>query len=249
MKKLPYLILTVLLALMAGCIHDTAKLVKAQTAATTNAVALTEESRALTTGVVDALALAPTNPPTDLAYDMAKRDQQIEGVPTSRIDVPNILAGDQKAAESLEARYRTQESLIAERTSLEAKLKDAEAKLIDLGQKYEAEHNQTVFHRIWAWAIGTLGLGGIIALCIFFPAAIPLVGKCAAWLIGKIPTLANYLGVVGKDAFDAVVKGVGEFRAQWQTTDAGKALDASLAAATDQAHKGIIDASRKTLNV
>jgi len=44
-------------------------------------------------------------------------------------------------------------------------------------------------------AVRTLGLGGIIALCVFFPFLIPIFGQLAAWLVLKIPALASVLGV------------------------------------------------------
>src|SRR5438094_410616 len=72
-----------------GCSHTAAKHNKASEA-------LTEESRALTTAVVDSLQSQPaTNRDvyTTTALAFAKQDQRVEGLPLKPFDVPALLAG------------------------------------------------------------------------------------------------------------------------------------------------------------
>lgn len=129
-------------------------------------------------------------------------------VPTiQRIPAQAALAGDPKAAADIEARFTEISSLRAHTVQLAQALRDAA--LMELGTKYEAEKNKTLWRRIKTALIGTFGLSGLIALCIFCPAVIPIITRALAWLVAKIPQLAGALGVVGKDAFDAVVKAVG----------------------------------------
>jgi hypothetical protein len=48
----------------------------------------------------------------------------------------------------------------------------------------------------WGWimgSVGLLGIGGIIALCVFFPAVIPLVINVFATIIGLINKLIGFL--------------------------------------------------------
>jgi hypothetical protein len=230
-----------------------------------NAGALQEESRALTTAALDAVTLAPTNPPTSLAKRFLQRDQEIVGMPTQRIDVEALLAEKDTAWKELNARMEEQRRLLQQRGELETRLRQAESELVELGRKYEAERNRSVVRRVWGWAVGTLGIGGIVAACVLCPAVLPLLGNLLGWLIGKIPALAGFVGLVGRRAFDGVVKGVGEIRRELKQ---GKALppeqqpsyrpaevldlvDNTLRGATEGEanHRGLIEARREALKV
>jgi hypothetical protein len=236
--------------LLAGCTFARQKQAKATEALAGNHAALDEQSRALTTGVVDSLSLAPTNPPTALALDLAKRDQIIEGLPTNRIDVPAILAGVKTAQDALDARFRSIDTLLAQKATLEASLREAEAKLIEMGRLYEAERNRGILRRIWLGVVGSLGLGGVIALVMLCPALLPLAGRGVGAIVAKLPSLAGYLGLVSHRAFDSVVKGVGEVRASLDKSSAFRQqLDNELLKATDEDHRRLIDARRAALNV
>jgi outer membrane murein-binding lipoprotein Lpp len=101
---------------------------------------------------------------------------------------------------------------IAKRFARENKLiaqeRKAESKLVQLGAVKETEDNaRKVFWAKWISAI-TLPIGGMIALCVFFPVAIPFVGRFLGWIVAKIPGLAGWIGVVSTKAFDAIVKGI-----------------------------------------
>jgi len=103
-----------------------------------------------------------------------------------------------------------------------------------------------------------------VALVVFCPAVLPVMGGLASFLISKIPALTNLLGFVGKSAFDATVKGVGNAR-KWlklsaevnpQRTYSAKevldVLDGELKNATevgDANFRRLIEARRQRLNV
>jgi hypothetical protein len=113
------------------------------------------------------------------------------------------------------------------------------------------QKNKSLWRRIKTAVASTLGLGGLVALCIFCPAVIPILTRTLAWIIGKIPQLAGALGVVGKDAFDAVVKAVGHTRDQLKSTnsDTLHALDSNLRTELDADHKELVSHRRAALNV
>jgi hypothetical protein len=212
---------------------------------------LAEQSRALTTGIVDSLSVAPQNPPTNLARRFAIADQEIEGLPLKRIPATAALAGDPKANADIEARFTEINSLRAHNSQLAQALRERDAALMELGTKYEAEKNKSLWRRIKTALIGTFGITGLIALCVFCPAIIPILTRVLAWIVSKVPQLAGVLGVVGKDAFDAVVKAVGHTRDQLKSTnsDTLHALDSNLRAETDASHKELINVRRAALNV
>lgn len=238
------------LLVLSGCTHFRGKQERVEGKVDANRAALEEESRALTTAVVDVLSRAETNCfAAQVALELAKQDQVIEGVPTERILSAELLADKSRASEELREREQYQRRLLRERVDLTERLRAAEARLIEFGRRYEAEQNGNVVKRFWRWLVGTSGIGGIVALCVFCPAAIPLIGRMAAWVVGKIPSLAGYAGVVSKDAFDAVVKGVGEFRRAHDETAEKKRLDGELLKATDREHRGLIERRRQVLGV
>lgn len=242
-----------LISILSGCSFRGSRHSQAGAALATNQAAVSEESRALTTGVVDALNAATNSEPAiDLAKDFAQRDQQLEGLPIERIPVKDILAGLKPALDSLQKRFDRQDQLIKEKAALEAKLRETEASLIEMGKKYEAERNKHIVRRVWEWAIGTLGLGGLIVLCVFCPAVIPLIGSIIGWIVGKIPALASFFGVVSKKAFESVVHGVANAREALKNAGHKEQLavvDSALKKTTeeDAYHRPIIDATRAKL--
>lgn len=77
---------------------------------------------------------------------------------------------------------------------------------------WDAEQRKSWWKKVFGWVTGTLGVGGLIALCLLCPALLPVLGSAMAFIVSKVPVLAGFLGGVGKSAFDAVVKGHGEAR-------------------------------------
>src|SRR5687767_15105382 len=107
----------ILLAAIAtcGCTRFGAKHAAVLEVQQTHERQLVEESRALTTGIVDVLSLAPTNAHSQLALDLATHDQQIEGLPLKRMEVLPLLLKQESALAALEARYAAQEQLLQAR--------------------------------------------------------------------------------------------------------------------------------------
>lgn len=201
-----------LTAAFTGCTHVAAQ--RSRMMSTLN-----EESKALTTAVVETLQAQPeTNRDvyTSTALEFAKQDQRVEGLPLQPFDVPALLsvAGGatntlvrvskeqvEEAREAVVERFQKQNDLLARRAK-------AEAALIDLGVQAEAARNE----RITRWTKFSVGgltlLGGAIALCVFFPIAIPIGGRFLGWLVTKIPALASATSVVSVKAFDAIVRAI-----------------------------------------
>jgi len=197
---------------VTGCTHTAAKRTKVNEA-------LAEESRALTTAVVDSLQSQPaTNRDvyTTTALTFAKQDQRVEGLPLKPFDVPALLAGlgatndlpplggppaIEAAREEVAARFEKQEELISKRAA-------AEAKLIDRGVEAEATRNARIRRWTKFGIFGTTLIGGAVALFVCCPIALPICGRLLAWIVGKFPSLASAFGVVSVKAFDAVLRGV-----------------------------------------
>lgn len=222
-----------LCAILAGCTYF-------QNAKTKLAPRLEEESRALTTATVDTLSLAPTNEFVNLALDLARHDQQIEGLPVTRIDVDALLSGSKAEWESLRDRFTEQRRLIQKNSELENKLQE-------MGAELEKERNKTIMSRFKHWLGGfslfTLIAGGI-AICIFCPALIPIFTQIIAWVVSKIPALAGALGVVSKKAFDAVVTAVQAHRDGEESN-----LDTSLSKNLDRSEKNLVTVRKLKLGL
>jgi hypothetical protein len=183
------------------------------------ASALEEHSRALTSGVVDALRFQPAehrDAPAALALELARENERIQGLPAHPIAVkemlgiadsgaptePSEMQKKQRAArEDLQDRFSSIEHLVNRE-------RDLSEHLVQLGSTFEQQQNHS--RRAWAKLIGSsIGiLGMLVALALFAPAALPLAGRLIGWLIGKIPSAAGAVGVVSVKAFDSVVRAV-----------------------------------------
>lgn len=256
----------IILLILCGCAMTTRREAKRADESDANSAALAEESRALTTGALDALSHAPTNKPTALAKRFLQRDQQIEGTPARRIDVAAILAENVEAVRDLNRRLDAQDALLVERAELQRKLQAAQADLMELGRKYDAERSRSIWRRVLGWATATFGIGGLIAMVVMCPAVLPILGGAASWIIARVPALVNLFGFVGKKAFDGVVAGVGRAREKLKIEEGLPAdrqptytpaqvrqmIDDSLKQALevgDANFKPLVSARRKALNV
>lgn len=128
-------------------------------------------------------------------------------------------------------------------------------------QKWDELQRKNFLKRFWGWLTATLGVGGIVALIIFFPALLPVVARMFAWAIGKVPALAGAIGVAGTKVFDGVVKGVGRVRTElkleeklpleqqkkYTAAEVRQMLDDHLLKATDEEHRKLIEARRKAI--
>lgn len=139
-------------------------------------------------------------------------------------------------------------SLQSERRVITDRVAELEGKLIELGQQHEAEKNKSWWTRIYA----TLGLGGIIALCVAFPILIPIGGQLLGSLVSAAPSLASFFGVVGRRAFDSVVTGIesakGKMKADGKD-DALAVLSDELYKETDADHRRLIADRKQSLNL
>lgn len=175
----------------------------------------------------------------DLSADLLSRGQSILGLPViDQSAVVTALLSTNKAlrlaAESAQRERRVEEQEWAsERASYEAQL-------LEMGQKYEAERNRSITKRFWRWLVSSIGIGGIIALCVFCPAVIPIFGRLLGWLVSKIPQLAGACGVVSTKAYDAIVRGVENAKQEWHRSDAESVLHNSLSKEMDEGHKKLV---------
>ena len=241
-----------LVILLTGCTFSRGHLAKAQLSVSGNRARIDEEVRILATAVVDTLAKAPTNEFVAVAAKLAKSEQLLVGVPATRLDVDAILAGEKSATGALLARLKLQEALLSERARLETNLRKREAVMIDKGGQFEAEQNKNHARTFWRWLLSTFGIGGLIALCVFCPAAIPLLAQFFGWIVSKAPSLAGGFGIVSRKAFDAVVAGVGEVRSKLKAKgDSGtlEMVNTELAKSTDQDHRELIAQRRTVMKV
>lgn len=206
-----------------GCTHFAAKRNNVNEA-------LAEESRALTTAVVDSLQSQPASERdayavTALAF--AKQDQRVEGLPLKPFDVPALLAGMgltnnlpplsgppavEVAREEVAKRFEKQDELLAKRAVVDSRL-------IERGEQFEEERNERIkrWTKFGVW--GTTLIGGAVALFVFCPIALPICGRLLAWIVGKVPSLASAFGVVSVKAFDAVVRGIEKAKDQHATLE------------------------------
>lgn len=173
---------------------------------------LAEESRALTTAVVEGLQMQPAEQNdqyTATALEFARQDQRVEGLPVRPFDVGVLLGTNLVSQEIVREEIRER---VQEQNELLGRQRELQGKLMSLGAV--ADEKEARRTRSWAKWISfvTLLTGGVVALCVFFPVAIPIVGRVLAWLVGKLPGLAGAVGVVGVKAFDAVVKGIEKAR-------------------------------------
>jgi hypothetical protein len=214
--------------LTSGCTHFASKRSKARSE-------LEEHSRALTTAVVDSLQ-AHTNrdPNTEFALRLAREDQRIEGLPLEPIQVTELDEPE------LRERFARIERLISQ-------ARRSEERLLQMGAIQEQEKNRLRARRAKWITSGSLLVGGVVALFVFMPAALPIAGHLLGWLVGKIPSLASALGVVSVKAFDAVVRGIerskgaGTDRFSNGTPDSAfEKLELNLSREMDSSHKNLV---------
>jgi len=265
----PFIILIPCAALLGGCTHNAHKLVKLNPDATERARELVQgaalANAAADQGVVYIAAVAGTNAVPMASNDVArvaraaatvKRATGAAAMQLSRaggiLGAPAMDQSERIAALLSEnaaiagAAHAADVARIKQESAWMTEKRELEAKLIDYGTKYEAERNKSIAHRFWFWFTGLLGvgtIGGIIALCVLCPAvgaiALPILGRLLGWLVGVMPKLAGFLGVVGNGVVNKIVAGVEAFKGK---VDAGTVatLDTTLSGSMDASHKAIV---------
>jgi len=206
---------------LTACTHLTARQRRTESK-------LAEESRVLTTAVVDTLDAQPDRERsafTDTALRLARQDQRLEGLPTHLLDVAPLIheaaavrvetAGTNPpttppppgpATIALKTRFAAQDALLADS-------QQTRERLVSLGEHAEEERNARIGFWTRLLALGGGSLGAIVLLVVFVPAAMPLLGRFLGWLVSRAPGLAGSVGVVSVRAFDAVVRGIERFKA------------------------------------
>jgi len=256
--------LTLMLAmslLATGCTHRAATRRKLD-------ARLVEAARVNNEAARQALDLQPfTNRDTcsETARAFVSQNQRVLGSPVQPLPVPEILAQVEQARSNAQSNSLPVAPGIALQTAVSDALREPFAaqdrllgrqravveRLTQMGAEAESTRNEKI--SFWARWIGrlTLPVAGLIALMVFVPAAIPILGRLLAWLVGKLPTLAGYVGVVGTNAFDATVKGIETWKqssAAGQTAGPGATQPAALLNALSQSmdgsHKALVRARR-----
>lgn len=195
---------------------------------------LTEESRALTTAVVDSLQNEPASARTvesATALHLARQDQRLEGLPKRPIETPALLGASALGTNGVlgpkpEGRgiWRGLRERFDRQDAALARQREAAGELQELGARTEeARNRRTAFWSRWLALLGTAG-GGLVALIVLVPVAGPILGRLIGALVARIPAAAGWFGVVGVKAFDAVVRGVERAK--------GAALDGAAAPST-----------------
>lgn len=259
MIRVPALILAALL--LTGCAGRGNRATSAAKKVAGNEAELAEKSRELTKGASDALDLAPTNAPTDLAQKFLDKNQQIVGLPLVPYDVIGILSKTKGAVETLDKRFESLAIALADRQKLEIKLDAANAELQDLGRRYESEHKKSAWKRFKGWGVATFGTVGFIAFIVLCPGiAVPIITRLIGWIVKAIPKLAGFLGVAATSSVDSIVVGVQTVKNQiakdkaekktepvYSATQVEELLKTSLEAATDRPDRDLIDVRKEVL--
>lgn len=243
-------------ALLSGCGGNARSIQKTRTEVEKNGDEVAEKSRQFTTGAFESLRYAPTNKPTDLAKTLLMWDQQLEGLPLTRIDVEALLADNRAARQALTNNFHEVQQLILDRDRLATELNEKQEKLLHLGALYEEERNRNIVKRVWRWSVATFGIGGIIALMFFVPALIPIFTRVIGWIVSMFPKLAGFFGVVLTKSFDSVVKGIQTGKKKidankgvttMPTPEPTVVLGDELSKATDKSDRNLIDARKEVL--
>lgn len=182
---------------------------------------------------------------SSLAASQLNRAQGLIGLPAA--DQTSII--EQLLSENLEtrqmaerrelARSNQESQWITERNRLMAQLRE-------YGTKYEAERNKHIISRIWQWGIGTFGLAGFIAICVFCPAiGIPVITRLIAWSAELIPAAGRIFGVVGSNTLAAVTAGVDAWSASAPAEQVA-ALKTTISTKMDSGGKKVVKAIRAT---
>ncbi len=206
------------------------------------------------------LSIEGADAANSITSEFLRRNQNLIGLPI--IDqtkvVSNLLSTNQNVRQAEEKKQGIKEN---EETNWRAKTQELESKLQAMGEKYEAERNKSIIHRIWVWGGWTLVLGSIVALMVFFPPLIPVFTMIVGKVISAIPSLAHVLGVVGKKTVESTIHGIGNVRSEFKKQkefapnktytpdEVLDMLDTQLKIATDKDDKKIIESFRSKLNV
>ena len=230
-------------------------------------VRLAEHSRALTTAVVDTLQSQPhehRDEFTSIALELAQHDQRIEGIPLDPISVAHLLGTETNlsSAEATSKQNAARNDLdrrLADIQQLRTQQRASEEQLIAFGERFEQARNQQRTRLFQRGLVVALTIGAIVALIVFVPASIPLLGRILAFFVTKFPALAGTAGVVSVNAFDAVVKAIEQLRAsagnssqfdnQVDPSHSREELEFHLSREMDASHKALVRQRKAALHL
>lgn len=210
-----------------------------------------------TLDVLTAPGAPETNVNVLVATEFARGNQTLSGTPMYRLDVKPILSVLRGSLLSLnpETNRMSLEELIQDmqvgmtnsawvglqdsfrvdgkllesvRDSQEA-VQRAEDALVSKAAFQEKLEVKQFWKTTGFWTKVIIIVGGFIALCIFIPAVLPVFGSVLAFILGKIPSLINMVGVVGKGTLDAVIEGVGNGKKAAKEVDVKSVIQAGKA--------------------
>ncbi len=190
-----------------------------------------------TLDVLTAPGSPTTNVNVVVATEFARGNQSLSGIPDNRIDVKPILKEMRQSVMELNTESNKvnlevllqdlqvgitnpawagfQDSLkqdartLSDITEAKGKVEQAKEVLVSKAAFEEKLAVKQFWKRTGFWSKILIIGGGLVALVIFVPAVLPVMGAFVSFIIGKIPGLINVLGVVGKGTFDAIIEGVG----------------------------------------
>lgn len=245
-----------------GCTHRAATRQKLETK-------LIEAARVNNEAARQALELQPfthRDACSEAARAFVSQNERVLGSPVRRLPVAEMITRVEQARSNAQTNGVTAAPGIVLQRAVAGALREPFAaqdrvlreqrevvgRLVGMGAEAESARNTRI--SFWARWVGrlTLPVAGLIALMIFMPAVIPVLGRLLAWLVGKLPTLAGYVGVVSTNAFDATVKGIEAWK---QTSAAGQppgdtqqpVLLNALSQSMDGSHKALVRVRRNAI--
>lgn len=251
-------ICSVLIVVLTGCTGAGRSLTKAERKTDAAEREVKEDTRKFVKGSLDAqkeaqATAAPENPPEHteaqrVGIKYGELGVRGVGLPVQSINIPGEIRGDKAALAEAIRLEKSSDLHMSLRNELAESELERLRRLAALGEKAEKERNQNIVKRVWRWSIATFGIGGLVAICIFFPIVIPILGRILAWVVSKIPVLAGFIGLIGTKVADGLIAGVQKTNTdKTVTVEAKKKLRSNLEAKKDLGDSALIDARREVV--
>lgn len=229
-----------------------------------------EKSRVLTAATIDTLESAPEelqSPFSNIALEFSKQNQTLIGPPIRKMDVQPFIArelsGVERDAEENRREFKRIAEEIAtlreEKRRLEEELALIKSGLVQKGLEYEREKRENWFSNFRKNMFSGFRIIIIVAVLILLgPLLLPLFGQVLAMIVGSIPSIAGFIGVVGKNTFDSVVLGVENVRSglkkdppnkTYSSKEVLEIINTELGIKTDKCDKKIIERRKEALNL
>jgi hypothetical protein len=128
------------------------------------------------------------NPTLALRFDNAAL--QLLGAPKLHIDVSKLTTKAEQDAFFTKT-TKDNEALTAQNAALTKEKSDLQIQLVQEAKAKEASDAKSLFWKILFSATGVLGIGGVIALCVFFPPLLPVIMEIAGNIAGMLYNVIN----------------------------------------------------------